>query len=84
LTRNEGFSIQGLVRGPFVKVGKLEEDTVSAGQSAYRGALVLLLTIAAVMVVSIFFNAPLEQPVNVMHPPTGPRRRGISLGCRNR
>ncbi|MGB0052537.1 MAG: cytochrome b N-terminal domain-containing protein [Terracidiphilus sp.] len=64
------FTIQGLVRGPFVKVGKLEEDTVFSWPNLLIAELfVLLLTIAGVMAVSLLFNAPLEQPVNVMHPP---------------
>src|SRR5579862_9904988 len=62
------FVIQGLVRGPLVKVGKLEEDTVFSWPTLLVAALfVLLLTVAGVMLVSFFFNAPLEQPVNVMH-----------------
>ncbi len=64
------FTIQGLVRGPFVKVGKLEEDTVFSWPNLLIAEMVvLLITIVGVMAVSIFFNAPLEQPVNVMHPP---------------
>jgi quinol-cytochrome oxidoreductase complex cytochrome b subunit len=75
------FSIQGLVRGPFVKVGKLEEDTVFSWPNLLIAELfVLLLTIAAVMVVSIFFNAPLEQPVNVMHPPNPAKAPWYFLG----
>jgi len=30
-----------------------------------------VLTVSLILVVSLAFNAPLEQPVNVMHPPTG-------------
>ena len=41
---------------------------------------VLLLTIAGVMAVSIFFNAPLEQPVNVMHPPNPAKAPWYFLG----
>jgi len=75
------FSIQGLVRGPFVKVGKLEEDTVFSWPNLLIAELfVLLLTIAAVMAVSIFFNAPLEQPVNVMHPPNPAKAPWYFLG----
>ncbi len=75
------FSIQGLVRGPFVKVGKLEEDTVFSWPNLLIAELfVLLLTIAAVMAVSMFFNAPLEQPVNVMHPPNPAKAPWYFLG----
>ena len=75
------FSIQGLVRGPFVKVGKLEEDTVFSWPNLLIAELfVLLLTIVGVLVVSWFFNAPLEQPVNVMHPPNPAKAPWYFLG----
>jgi quinol-cytochrome oxidoreductase complex cytochrome b subunit len=75
------FTIQGLVRGPFVKVGKLEEDTVFSWPNLLIAELfVLLLTIAGVMLVSFFFNAPLEQPVNVMHPPNPAKAPWYFLG----
>ena len=75
------FTIQGLVRGPLVKVGKLEEDTVFSWPNLLVAELtVLLLTIAGVMLVSIFFNAPLEQPVNIMHPPNPAKAPWYFLG----
>jgi len=75
------FSIQGMVRGPFVKVGKLEEDTVFSWPNLLIAELfVLLLTIAGVMIVSFLFNAPLEQPVNVMHPPNPAKAPWYFLG----
>jgi len=75
------FTIQGLVRGPFVKVGKLEEDTVFSWPSLLIAELVvLLITVAGVMAVSYFFNAPLEQPVNVMHPPNPAKAPWYFLG----
>jgi quinol-cytochrome oxidoreductase complex cytochrome b subunit len=50
--------------------GKLEEDTVFSWPTLLIAELfVFLLTVAGIMAVSFFFNAPLEQPVNVMHPP---------------
>ncbi|MBS1802397.1 MAG: cytochrome b N-terminal domain-containing protein [Acidobacteria bacterium] len=75
------FTIQGLVRGPLIKVGKLEEDTVFSWPNLLIAELVvLLLTIAGVMLVSFFFNAPLEQPVNVMHPPNPAKAPWYFLG----
>jgi quinol-cytochrome oxidoreductase complex cytochrome b subunit len=75
------FTIQGLVRGPFVKVGKLEEDTVFSWPNLLIAELVvLLITIIGVMAVSIFFNAPLEHPVNVMHPPNPAKAPWYFLG----
>jgi len=75
------FTIQGLVRGPFVKVGMLEEDTVFSWPNLLIAELVvLLITIIGVMAVSIFFNAPLEHPVNVMHPPNPAKAPWYFLG----
>ena len=75
------FTIQGLVRGPLVKVGKLEEDTVFSWPNLLIAELfVFLLTVAGVMAVSFFFNAPLEQPVNVMHPPNPAKAPWYFLG----
>ena len=69
------------MRGPFVKVGKLEEDTVFSWPNLLIAELfVLLLTIAGVMAVSLLFNAPLEQPVNVMHPPNPAKAPWYFLG----
>ena len=75
------FTIQGLVRGPLVKVGKLEEDTVFSWPTLLIAEMVVLLvTIAGVLAVSFFFNAPLEQPVNVMHPPNPAKAPWYFLG----
>jgi len=75
------FTIQGLVRGPLIKVGNLEEDTVFSWPTLLIAELfVLLLTVAGVMAVSFFFNAPLEQPVNVMHPPNPAKAPWYFLG----
>ena len=75
------FAIQGLVRGPFVKVGKLEEDTVFSWPTLLIAELfVLILTIVGIMAVSFFFNAPLEHPVNVMHPPNPAKAPWYFLG----
>ncbi len=75
------FTIQGLVRVPFVKVGKLEEDTVFSWPNLLIAELVvLLITVIGLMVVSIFFNAPLEHPVNIMHPPNPAKAPWYFLG----
>ena len=75
------FSLQGLVRGTFVKVDKIDPDTVFSWPNLLIAELfVLLLTIAGVLLVSILFNAPLEQPVNVMHPPNPAKAPWYFLG----
>jgi len=80
-TTTRRFTIQGLIRGPLVKVGRLEEDTVFSWPNLLIAELVVLLvTIAGVLLVSFFFNAPLEQPVNVMHPPNPAKAPWYFLG----
>ena len=41
---------------------------------------VFVLTISLILVVSLLFNAPLEQPVNVMHPPNPAKAPWYFLG----
>ena len=42
--------------------------------------LVFLVTVAGVLIVSLLFNAPLEQPVNIMHPPNPAKAPWYFLG----
>src|SRR5690242_15651556 len=63
------YGIQGLVRGPFTKVGNVPDRSVFSWPNLFTAELLIfVLTVAGVLVVSLFFNAPLEEPVNVMHP----------------
>ena len=41
---------------------------------------VFVLTVSIILVVSLVFNAPLEQPVNVMHPPNPAKAPWYFLG----
>ncbi len=75
------FTIQGLVRGPFVRVGKLAEDTVYSWPDLLTAELfVFVITLVGVLVLSLMFNAPLEEPVNVMHPPNPAKAPWYFLG----
>jgi quinol-cytochrome oxidoreductase complex cytochrome b subunit len=75
------YGIQGLVRGPFTKVGNVPDRSVFIWPDLFTAeVLVLVLTIAGVLVVSLFFNAPLEEPVNVMHPPNPAKAPWYFLG----
>lgn len=75
------YGIQGLVRGPFTKVGNVPENTVFSYPNLLLAELfVFVLTIAGVIIVSAFFNAPLEEPVNVMHPPNPAKAPWYFLG----
>lgn len=75
------YGIQGLVRGPFTKTDGLSADSVFSWPNLLMAELfVFVLTVAGVLVVSLFFNAPLEEPVNVMHPPNPAKAPWYFLG----
>lgn len=75
------YGIQGLVRGPFTKVGNVPDRSVFAWPNLFMAELVVfLITVAGVLLVSLLFNAPLEQPVNVMHPPNPAKAPWYFLG----
>jgi len=75
------FGIQGLVRGPLVKVGTVEDKTLFSWPNLFQAELlVFVISVAAILVVSLLFNAPLEEPVNVMHPPNPAKAPWYFLG----
>ena len=75
------YGLQGFVRGPFTKVGNTPERSVYSWPNLLMAELfVLVLTVSAILVVSLLFNAPLEQPVNVMHPPNPAKAPWYFLG----
>lgn len=43
-------------------------------------AELFVLTVAVILVLSLMFNAPLEEPVNVMHPPNPAKAPWYFLG----
>jgi quinol-cytochrome oxidoreductase complex cytochrome b subunit len=75
------YGLQGFVRGPFTKVGNTQEDSVYSWPNLLMAELfVFVLTVSLILVVSLMFNAPLEQPVNVMHPPNPAKAPWYFLG----
>lgn len=78
------YAIQGLVRGPFTKVGNVPDNSVNsvfAWPNLFLAELfVLILTIAGICVLSLFFDAPLEEPVNITHPPNPAKAPWYFLG----
>lgn len=75
------YGIQGLVRGPFTKVGNVPDKSVFSWPSLFMAELfVFVVTIAGVLVVSLLFNAPLEEPVNIAHPPNPAKAPWYFLG----
>ena len=75
------FGLQGFVRGPFTKVGNTPDDTVFSWPNLLVAELfVFVLTVSAILLISLLFNAPLEEPVNVMHPPNPAKAPWYFLG----
>ncbi|MBX7054907.1 MAG: cytochrome b N-terminal domain-containing protein [Pyrinomonadaceae bacterium] len=75
------YGIQGMVRGPFTKVGNVPDNSVFSYPNLLLAELfVFILTILGVLLVSFFFNAPLEDPVNILHPPNPAKAPWYFLG----
>ncbi len=75
------YGLQGFVRGPFTKIGNVPDDSVYSWPHLLMAELfVFVLTVSIILVASLAFNAPLEQPVNVMHPPNPAKAPWYFLG----
>lgn len=75
------YGVQGLVRGPFTKIGNVPENTVYSYPNLLLAELfVFILTILGILLMSFYFNAPLEEPVNIMHPPNPAKAPWYFLG----
>ena len=75
------YGLQGFVRGPFTKIGNIPDDSVFSWPNLLMAELfVFVLTVAVILCVSLMFNAPLEEPVNVMHPPNPAKAPWYFLG----
>ncbi len=73
--------LMGIVRGPFTKVGNTPDNTVFSWPSLLMAELfVFVLTVAGILVTALLFDAPLEEPVNVMHPPNPAKAPWYFLG----
>ncbi len=75
------YGLQGFVRGPFTKIGNVPDESVFSWPNLLMAELfVFVLTVAIILCVSLMFNAPLEEPVNVMHPPNPAKAPWYFLG----
>jgi len=75
------YGLQGFVRGPFTKIGNIPDNSVFSWPNLLMAELfVFVLTVAVILCVSLMFNAPLEEPVNVMHPPNPAKAPWYFLG----
>ena len=75
------YGFQGLVRGPLTKVGQVPDNTVFSWPNLFLAELfVFVVTLSAILVLSLLFNAPLEEPVNALHPPNPAKAPWYFLG----
>ncbi len=75
------YGIQGLVRGPFSKLGNVPDNSVFSYPNLLLAELfVFIITVLGVLVVSAMFDAPLEEAVNVLHPPNPAKAPWYFLG----
>jgi quinol-cytochrome oxidoreductase complex cytochrome b subunit len=75
------YGLQGFVRGNFTKVGNVPDESVYSWPNLLMAELfVFVLTVSVILVLSLLFNAPLEEPVNVMHPPNPAKAPWYFLG----
>jgi quinol-cytochrome oxidoreductase complex cytochrome b subunit len=75
------YGLQGFVRSSFTKVGNTPDESVYTWPHLLMAELfVFVLTVSAILVVSLLFNAPLEEPVNAMHPPNPAKAPWYFLG----
>lgn len=81
MVKNKIYGLQGFVRGPFTKVGNVPDRSVFAWPNLLIAELfVFVLTLAVILSLALLFNAPLEEPVNVMHPPNPAKAPWYFLG----
>lgn len=81
MVKNKIYGLQGFVRGPFTKLGNVPDRSVFAWPNLLIAELfVFVLTLAIILSLALLFNAPLEEPVNVMHPPNPAKAPWYFLG----
>lgn len=75
------YGLQGLVRGPLTKVGDVPDNELYSWPHLFRAELfVFVVTLSVILVLSLAFNAPLEEPVNALHPPNPAKAPWYFLG----
>lgn len=75
------FGVMGLVRGPFTKLGNTPDNTVYSWPNLFIAELFCFaLTVLAVLVVALVFQAPLEAPADPTHPPNPSKAPWYFLG----
>jgi len=81
LEPHKTYGLQGLVRGPLTKVGNVPDNTVFSWPYLLMAELfTFVITLSVILLLALFFDAPLEEPVNVMHPPNPAKAPWYFLG----
>ncbi len=81
MAKDKIYGLQGFVRATVAKVGNIPDRTVFAWPNLMIAELfVFVLTLAVILSLSLAFNAPLEEPVNIMHPPNPAKAPWYFLG----
>ncbi|MCX6621021.1 MAG: cytochrome b N-terminal domain-containing protein [Acidobacteria bacterium] len=80
-SKDKVYGLQGFVRGPFTKLGNIPDKSVFSWPNLVIAELfVFVLVLAAILTLSLLFDAPLEEPVNIMHPPNPAKAPWYFLG----
>jgi quinol-cytochrome oxidoreductase complex cytochrome b subunit len=75
------FGLQGLVRGQVLNAGSSTENSVYSWPNLFIAELfVFVFTLAVILILAMFFDAPLEEPVNMTHPPNPAKAPWYFLG----
>jgi quinol-cytochrome oxidoreductase complex cytochrome b subunit len=81
LPTNKSYGLMELARGTTPQVGRNPEDEVfSWPHLVFRELLLFLLVTAVVLFLAIFWNAPLEEIANAVHPPNPAKAPWYFLG----
>jgi quinol-cytochrome oxidoreductase complex cytochrome b subunit len=81
MAKDKIYGLQGFVRASVAKVGNVPDRSVFSWPNLLIAELfVFVLTLAVILVLGLAFDAPLEEPVNVMHPPNPAKAPWYFLG----
>ena len=81
LPTSKTYGLMELARGTTPQVGRNPEDEVFAWPHlVFRELLLFLFVVAVVLVLAIFWNAPLEELANPIHPPNPAKAPWYFLG----
>ncbi len=81
LPTNKTYGLMELARGTTPMVGLNPEDEVFTWPNlVFREILLFLATLAVVLILAIFWNAPLEEMANPVHPPNPAKAPWYFLG----